>query len=161
MHLLIESQNHAYFWPIRCKLHWVSIMSQLSDEFKAIKVKLILCRFIANTPLNFFFFAAGGLGHGLAHAVFFCISLLTPAFGPATFFVDRCSQIPFFLVSGESFHLYNFLSCRLFVLLEFCTSFSHVSSMRVYFLITHTQVKIIYLSGFVNLDQWKNNVFVQ
>ncbi|KAK7818025.1 gamma-secretase subunit aph1-like [Quercus suber] len=43
---------------------------------------------------------AGGLGHGVAHAVFFCLSLLTPAFGPATFFVDRCSQIPFFLVSA-------------------------------------------------------------
>lgn len=43
---------------------------------------------------------ASGLGHGLAHGVFFCISLLTPAFGPATFFVDRCSGIPFFLVSA-------------------------------------------------------------
>ncbi|KAJ9189214.1 hypothetical protein P3X46_000535 [Hevea brasiliensis] len=43
---------------------------------------------------------AGGLGHGVAHAVFFCLSLLTPAFGPATFFVDSCSQIPFFLVSA-------------------------------------------------------------
>ncbi|KAK6266155.1 hypothetical protein QUC31_016992 [Theobroma cacao] len=43
---------------------------------------------------------AGGLGHGVAHAVFFCVSLLTPAFGPATYFVDRCSQIPFFLVSA-------------------------------------------------------------
>ncbi|CAK7322596.1 unnamed protein product [Dovyalis caffra] len=43
---------------------------------------------------------AGGLGHGLAHAVFFCLSLLTPAFGPATFFVDKCSQLPFFLVSA-------------------------------------------------------------
>ncbi|XP_031265658.1 gamma-secretase subunit APH1-like [Pistacia vera] len=43
---------------------------------------------------------AGGLGHGVAHAVFFCLSLLTPAFGPATFFVDKCSQIPFFLVSA-------------------------------------------------------------
>ncbi|GLT97343.1 hypothetical protein SLE2022_149130 [Rubroshorea leprosula] len=43
---------------------------------------------------------AGGLGHGLAHAVFFCLSLLTPAFGPATYFIDRCSQIPFFLVSA-------------------------------------------------------------
>uniref|UniRef100_A0A2P2IK37 Gamma-secretase subunit APH1-like n=1 Tax=Rhizophora mucronata TaxID=61149 RepID=A0A2P2IK37_RHIMU len=42
---------------------------------------------------------AGGLGHGLAHAVFFCISLLTPAFGPATFFVSTCSAIPFFLIS--------------------------------------------------------------
>ncbi|CAB4263689.1 unnamed protein product [Prunus armeniaca] len=43
---------------------------------------------------------AGGLGHGVAHAVFFCISLLTPAFGPGTFFVDRCSKIPFFLLSA-------------------------------------------------------------
>ncbi|KAF7132560.1 hypothetical protein RHSIM_Rhsim09G0028500 [Rhododendron simsii] len=45
-------------------------------------------------------YAAGGLGHGVAHAVFFCISLLTPAFGPATFYVEKCSQIPFFLVSA-------------------------------------------------------------
>lgn len=43
---------------------------------------------------------AGGLGHGVAHAVFFCLSLLTPAFGPATFYVDRCSKVPFFLVSA-------------------------------------------------------------
>ncbi|KAM7253038.1 hypothetical protein ACFE04_008748 [Oxalis oulophora] len=43
---------------------------------------------------------AGGLGHGVAHAVFFCLSLLTPAFGPATYFVDKCSQVPFFLVSA-------------------------------------------------------------
>ncbi|XP_077212020.1 gamma-secretase subunit APH1-like protein [Tasmannia lanceolata] len=43
---------------------------------------------------------AGGLGHGVAHAVFFCLSLLTPAFGPATFYVDRCSHVPFFLVSA-------------------------------------------------------------
>lgn len=43
---------------------------------------------------------AGGLGHGVAHAVFFCLSLLTPAFGPATFYVEKCSQMPFFLVSA-------------------------------------------------------------
>ncbi|KAL0844120.1 hypothetical protein Bca101_017366 [Brassica carinata] len=43
---------------------------------------------------------AGGLGHGVAHAVFFCLSLLTPAFGPATFYVDRCSKVPFFLISA-------------------------------------------------------------
>lgn len=42
----------------------------------------------------------GGLGHGLAHAVFFCLSLLTPAFGRATFYVERCSRMPFFLVSA-------------------------------------------------------------
>lgn len=43
---------------------------------------------------------AGGLGHGVAHAVFFCLSLLTPAFGPATYYVKKCSQMPFFLVSS-------------------------------------------------------------
>ncbi|KAL7116816.1 hypothetical protein ACP275_03G029300 [Erythranthe tilingii] len=43
---------------------------------------------------------AGGMGHGVAHAVFFCISLLTPAFGPATYYVEKCSQMPFFLVSA-------------------------------------------------------------
>ncbi|KAK4390321.1 Gamma-secretase subunit APH1-like, partial [Sesamum angolense] len=43
---------------------------------------------------------AGGMGHGVAHAVFFCISLLTPAFGSATYYVEKCSRIPFFLVSA-------------------------------------------------------------
>ncbi|KAD7477761.1 hypothetical protein E3N88_00897 [Mikania micrantha] len=42
---------------------------------------------------------AGGLGHGVAHAVFFCLSLLTPSFGPGTFYVDKCSYAPFFLIS--------------------------------------------------------------
>lgn len=43
---------------------------------------------------------AGGMGHGVAHAVFFCVSLLTPAFGPATYYVEKCSQMPLFLVSS-------------------------------------------------------------
>ncbi|KAG0492186.1 hypothetical protein HPP92_005584 [Vanilla planifolia] len=43
---------------------------------------------------------AGGLGHGMAHAVFFCLSLLTPAFGSATYYVEKCSHMPFFLVSA-------------------------------------------------------------
>ncbi|KAL3617873.1 hypothetical protein CASFOL_038194 [Castilleja foliolosa] len=43
---------------------------------------------------------AGGMGHGVAHAIFFSISLLSPAFGPATYYVEKCSQIPFFLVSA-------------------------------------------------------------
>lgn len=43
---------------------------------------------------------AGGLGHGVAHAVFFCLSLLTPAFGRATYYVERCSHMPFFLISA-------------------------------------------------------------
>ncbi|XP_022875117.1 gamma-secretase subunit APH1-like [Olea europaea var. sylvestris] len=43
---------------------------------------------------------AGGMGHGVAHAVFFCLSLLTPAFGPGTYYVEKCSQMSFFLVSA-------------------------------------------------------------
>ncbi|PKA56269.1 Gamma-secretase subunit APH1-like [Apostasia shenzhenica] len=43
---------------------------------------------------------AGGLGHGVAHAIFFCLSLLTPAFGRATYYVERCSNMPFFLISA-------------------------------------------------------------
>lgn len=43
---------------------------------------------------------AAGLGHGIAHAVFFCLSLLTPAFGPATYYVEKCAYTSFFLVSA-------------------------------------------------------------
>ncbi|RAL47874.1 hypothetical protein DM860_011459 [Cuscuta australis] len=43
---------------------------------------------------------ACGMGHGLAHAIFFCLSLLTPAFGPGTYYVKQCSQMSFFLVSA-------------------------------------------------------------
>ncbi|KAI5059256.1 hypothetical protein GOP47_0025575 [Adiantum capillus-veneris] len=43
---------------------------------------------------------AGGLGHGIAHAVFFCLSLLTPSFGKATFYAESCSQMPLFLVAA-------------------------------------------------------------
>ncbi|GBG79656.1 hypothetical protein CBR_g29804 [Chara braunii] len=42
---------------------------------------------------------ASGLGHGSAHAAFFFLSLLTPALGPATYYVDSCPQMPFFLVA--------------------------------------------------------------
>ncbi|KAE9450529.1 hypothetical protein C3L33_17564, partial [Rhododendron williamsianum] len=65
----------------------------------ASRASAIFSRVMQGYCLNHMY-AAGGLGHGVAHAVFFCISLLTPAFGSATFYVEKCSQIPFFLVSG-------------------------------------------------------------
>lgn len=111
MLLLIEYRNHAYMPPIRCKLLSVCLNSKkrFSKLLSITKITKILC--FLRTPSYLLALAAGGLGHGLAHAVFFCLSLLTPAFGPATFFVDSCSQIPFFLVSGESIlqvsHLQN------------------------------------------------------
>jgi len=43
---------------------------------------------------------ASGLGHGIAHSVFFCLSLLTPAFGPATYYIDSCVHMPLFLVAA-------------------------------------------------------------
>ncbi|AQK69902.1 Gamma-secretase subunit APH1-like [Zea mays] len=57
---------------------------------------------------------AGGLGHGVAHAVFFCLSLLTPAFGRATFYTERCSKLPFFLTSGKSLIALGFLVIHTF-----------------------------------------------
>ncbi|KAH0453550.1 hypothetical protein IEQ34_017874 [Dendrobium chrysotoxum] len=57
-------------------------------------------KLVHETKIRLLFCAAGGLGHGVAHAVFFCLSLLTPAFGGATYYVERCSHMPFFLISA-------------------------------------------------------------
>lgn len=40
---------------------------------------------------------AGGLGHGGVHSAIFFLSLLTPSLGPATYYSDKCSHMPFFL----------------------------------------------------------------
>ncbi|XP_024393748.1 gamma-secretase subunit APH1-like isoform X1 [Physcomitrium patens] len=45
---------------------------------------------------------ASGVGHGLAHAVFFGLSIIAPAFGPATYYTSSCKQMPLFLVSALS-----------------------------------------------------------
>ncbi|EEF28266.1 gamma-secretase subunit APH1-like isoform X1 [Ricinus communis] len=77
------------FWKIYKRLE--DILDDFADKLSKPRLFLTDKMLIA---------MAGGLGHGVAHAVFFCLSLLTPAFGPATFFLDSCSQIPFFLVSA-------------------------------------------------------------
>eukprot|EP00245_Coleochaete_scutata_P003433 TRINITY_DN1505_c0_g3_i1.p1 TRINITY_DN1505_c0_g3~~TRINITY_DN1505_c0_g3_i1.p1 ORF type:complete len:263 (-),score=13.09 TRINITY_DN1505_c0_g3_i1:54-842(-) len=41
-----------------------------------------------------------GWGHGGVHSAIFFLSLLTPALGPATFYVDACPQLPLFLVAA-------------------------------------------------------------
>ncbi|KAL2642087.1 hypothetical protein R1flu_009674 [Riccia fluitans] len=43
---------------------------------------------------------AFGFGHGLAHVIFFCLALLTPSFGPGTFYVPGCTQMSFFLMAA-------------------------------------------------------------
>ncbi|XP_061948864.1 gamma-secretase subunit APH1-like [Populus nigra] len=78
-------------------LFW-KVYKQLEDILDAFADRLAKPRLFLTDKM--LIALAGGLGHGVAHAVFFCISLLTPAFGPATFFVDKCSQLPFFLVSA-------------------------------------------------------------
>ena len=40
------------------------------------------------------------MGHGTAHAVFFGLSILAPAFGRATYYTQSCKQMPLFLVTG-------------------------------------------------------------
>lgn len=47
------------------------------------------------------FTIASGVGHGTAHAVFFGLSVIVPAFGPATYYTESCKQMPFFLVTGS------------------------------------------------------------
>lgn len=87
----------SVFWNTGCDVLTTIIWRQLIPYLFLFSI--VICLF---TSFWVPWYAAGGLGHGVAHAVFFCLSLLTPAFGPATFYVDRCSRIPFFLVSGES-----------------------------------------------------------
>jgi len=43
---------------------------------------------------------ASGMGHGTAHAVFFGLSILAPAFGRATYYTQSCKQMPLFLVTA-------------------------------------------------------------
>lgn len=57
---------------------------------------------------------ASGVGHGLAHAVFFGLSIIAPAFGPATYYTSSCKQMPLFLVSGMSLRIYDRVSFAIF-----------------------------------------------
>ncbi|XP_015903085.1 gamma-secretase subunit APH1-like isoform X2 [Ziziphus jujuba] len=92
---------------------------------------------------------AGGLGHGVAHAVFFCLSLLTPAFGPATAFVDRCSQMPFFLVSAVI--ALAFVTIHTFSMLIAFNGYAEGNKVDQFF------VPIVHLaSGMVNIIQRLN-----
>ncbi|PKI74204.1 hypothetical protein CRG98_005442 [Punica granatum] len=79
----------VFFWRIYKKLE--DILDAFADRVSKPRLFLTDKMQIA---------LAGGLGHGVAHAVFFCLSLLTPAFGPATFYIEKCSKMPFFLVSA-------------------------------------------------------------
>lgn len=106
--------------------------------------------------------AAGGMGHGVAHAVFFCIGLLTPAFGPATYYVEKCSKIPFFLVSGcdSSLVLFIIVFAIFFIMMQYCicrcmqfsnyTAYSSFSAaiMALAFVTIHTFSMVIAFSGY-------------
>ncbi|GAB2283879.1 hypothetical protein Dimus_018364 [Dionaea muscipula] len=79
----------VFFWKV---------YKRLEDMLDAFADRLSKPRLLLNDKMQIAL--AGGFGHAMAHAVFFCISLLTPAFGPATYYAEKCSQIPFFLVSA-------------------------------------------------------------
>ncbi|CAN7065125.1 unnamed protein product, partial [Brassica rapa subsp. trilocularis] len=81
------------FWTLYMRL------DDVLDSF-ADRISRTACFSLINFRLLLVRYSSGGLSHGVAHAVFFCLSLLTPAFGPATFYVDICSKVPFFLVSA-------------------------------------------------------------
>ncbi|KAI5658103.1 hypothetical protein M9H77_26896 [Catharanthus roseus] len=117
MSLILMSALWRAFLPIKSALWLYSILILTSVAFQEglrilfwrvyMKLEDILDAFADRVSKPRLFLTdkmqialAGGFGHGVAHAVFFCLSLLTPSFGPATFYVEKCSQIPFFLVSS-------------------------------------------------------------
>eukprot|EP00850_Spirogloea_muscicola_P002631 SM000010S04269 [mRNA] locus=s10:606288:608592:+ [translate_table: standard] len=54
-----------------------------------------------------------GFGHGLAHSLLFFLSLMTPAMGPATYYVSACPQMPIFLamaIASSAFFIIHALS---------------------------------------------------
>jgi anterior pharynx defective protein 1 len=55
------------------------------------------------------------MGHGTAHAVFFGLSILAPAFGRATYYTQSCKQMPLFLVTGISIMIQLGLTTLLFL----------------------------------------------
>lgn len=82
----------------------MSVEIILKILFVSLSCYLLWYQFLSIILYYFVKTEAGGLGHGVAHGVFFCLSLLTPAFGPATFYSDKCSKMPIFLVSGEALY---------------------------------------------------------
>ncbi|KAH0905717.1 hypothetical protein HID58_037544, partial [Brassica napus] len=84
------------FWTLYMRLD--DVLDSFADRIS--RPRLFLTDKLQIALGTLFLFISGGLSHGVAHAVFFCLSLLTPAFGPATFYVDICSKVPFFLVSA-------------------------------------------------------------
>ncbi|KAL3678245.1 hypothetical protein R1sor_021201 [Riccia sorocarpa] len=79
------------------RLFW-HVYLRVEDILDKIAVKLSKPRLHAVDKLEIAL--AFGLGHGLAHVIFFCVALLTPSFGPATYYIPSCSRMSFFLMSA-------------------------------------------------------------
>ncbi|KAG6554329.1 hypothetical protein Mapa_004245 [Marchantia paleacea] len=80
------------------RLMFWHLYSRVEDILNKIAVRLSKPRLHAVD--KFEIALAFGLGHGLAHVIFFCVALLTPAFGPATLYVNSCTQMPFFMMAA-------------------------------------------------------------
>ncbi|CAH9092332.1 unnamed protein product [Cuscuta europaea] len=96
LYLLILSSSVAFQEALR-PLLW-RLYKRLEDVLDAFADKVSKPRLFTTDKMQIAL--AGGMGHGVAHAIFFCLSLLTPAFGPGTYYVKQCSQMSFFLVSS-------------------------------------------------------------
>ncbi|KAI0496271.1 hypothetical protein KFK09_022585 [Dendrobium nobile] len=93
--LILLSGAWRAFLPINSSALWAYVIVIVTSVSFQEGVRLVFWKLY-----KLLFCAAGGLGHGVAHGVFFCLSLLTPAFGGATYYVERCSHMPFFLISA-------------------------------------------------------------
>jgi hypothetical protein len=108
-----REDSNCYWYPPQCVLSSLLLTVPLVSILLSLPQSLILndSSVAVERTVNFSLWlwvgqTASGLGHGIAHSVFFCLSLLTPAFGPATYYVDSCVHMPLFLVAGIFLHLY-------------------------------------------------------
>ncbi|KAH9574928.1 hypothetical protein CY35_01G085500 [Sphagnum magellanicum] len=85
----IQEAVRIYYWHLYLKIE---------DFLNKLATKVSKPQLVATDKIQIAI--ASGLGHGIAHSVFFCLSLLTPAFGPATYYVDSCVRMPLFLVAA-------------------------------------------------------------
>ncbi|XP_024385828.1 gamma-secretase subunit APH1-like [Physcomitrium patens] len=87
--VFIQEVTRIFYWRFFLKTEkYLNVL--------AVKLSKPQLNFVDRLEVSF----ASGVGHGVAHAIFFGLSVIAPAFGPATYYTESCKEMPFFLVSA-------------------------------------------------------------
>eukprot|EP00850_Spirogloea_muscicola_P016983 SM000141S00927 [mRNA] locus=s141:195190:197310:- [translate_table: standard] len=88
-------------WRIARRVDPPAVQRQITIRVHLLRALQLIARRQSKAPLSFSdkvqIYLAAGFGHGLAHSLLFFLSLMTPAMGPATYYVSACPQMPIFL----------------------------------------------------------------